>query len=500
MTTTVSHVQHLAVLRAAQRSLDRALSKEMCMTAVSHAQHLAVVGRLRLALGDAAVSVEPSVLDAYSHDAWPVSVLAEQLGRHPHRPDVVVTATSKEQVLSALRIARETGTPLTPRGLGSSVTGQSLPTRGGIVLDLSGLVGEPILDETNLTVTAPAGVRGSDLEAWLRDRGYTHNFYPQSMARSSIGGWLATRATGQLSSKYGGIEHAAVGCLVALADGSEIQLGQRPRAAIGPDLREVFLGSEGMFGVILEVTLRIYRVAPAEISEAWTLPSLQAGIDALREIYQSGLRPSLMRLYDAAEARRALAGAAHGGAALFLCHDGLVPLAEAEHAESRRIVESRGGTSLGALPVETWLSGRFDFSDVESLLAEEGGYAETIEVAHLWTGLPALYESLIAALDPLADETYGHFSHVYTHGASVYVIVLGRAPSNEEAAARLTEIWRVAMETTTRLGGELSHHHGAGLARQDFIHGSLGNQHELIRRLKSALDPDGVLNPGHLGL
>jgi alkyldihydroxyacetonephosphate synthase len=207
-----------------------------------------------------------------------------------------------------------------------------------------------------------------------------------------------------------------------------------------------------------------------------------------------------MRLYDAAEARQVLTDPAHDGAALFLSHDGLVPLVEAEHAESRRIVEAHGGTSLGALPVETWYSRRFDYSAVESLLAEEGGYAETIEVAHLWSGLPALYDALIAALDPLADETFGHFSHVYTHGASVYVIVRGRAPSNEEAAACLTEIWRVAMQTTTELGGELSHHHGAGLARQDFIHENLGNQHELIRRLKSALDPDAVLNPGHLGL
>ena len=103
-------------------------------------------------------------------------------------------------------------------------------------------------------------------------------------------------------------------------------------------------------------------------------------------------------------------------------------------------------------------------------------------------------------LAPLADEVLGHFSHVYTTGVSLYVILLGQAPSNEEALRRLEQIWQVAMETTARVGGELSHHHGAGLARQEYIPANLGSQHEVLRRIQHALDPTAVLNPGHLGL
>src|SRR6218665_987261 len=459
-----------------------------------------VAARLGNLIDPERIVTDSGVLDRYSHDAWPVAVVQDQLGIHENRPDIVVRVTSTEDVINALAVARETRTPLTARGVGSSVTGQALPTKGGIVLDLALLVGEPSFDEMNMTVTASAGMRGSDLEEWLNYRGYTLNFLPQSMIRSSIGGWIATRATGQLSSKYGGIEAAVLSYDVVLSDGSAFEVGQKPRAAVGPDLRQLFLGSEGMFGIVTKLTLKIYPLVAASISEAWIIPTVPAGVKTMREIYQAGLRPSLMRFYDETESQHAVPNAQLEGCALFLTHDGLRSVAEAEHEESRKIVEKHGGRSIGAEPVLAWYGRRFDFSTVEKLLAEPGGYAETIEVAHLWTGILPLHEKLVAALTPLADEVLGHFSHVYTQGASLYVILLGRARDNAEAAERLDEIWRVAMETTTAAGGELSHHHGAGLARQAYIPENLGGQHLLIRRLKDALDPAGILNPGQLGL
>jgi alkyldihydroxyacetonephosphate synthase len=255
-----------------------------------------------------------------------------------------------------------------------------------------------------------------------------------------------------------------------------------------------------MFGIVLDVTLKVYHKAPVTLSEAWLMPSVDAGLSALREIYQAGIRPSLMRFYDAAESRHALQDAQSTECALFLSHEGLNAIARAEHDESRRVVEAHGGTSVGAGPVERWYQRRFDYSTVEKLLAEEGGYAETIEVAHLWTGIEELYSRLTEALSPFADEVLGHFSHIYTQGASLYVILLGRASSNKEASERLALIWHTAMQVTTDVGGELSHHHGAGLARQEFIRQNLGEQFQLIERLKTALDPAGILNPGHLGL
>lgn len=143
---------------------------------------------------------------------------------------------------------------------------------------------------------------------------------------------------------------------------------------------------------------------------------------------------------------------------------------------------------------------RFDFSTVENLLAQQGGFAETIEVAHTWSGINALYADLKSALTPLADEVLAHFSHVYTQGTSMYVIVLGRTDTDESAVARLREIWATAMSVCLEHGAELSHHHGGGLARSPYSRQSLGSGHLVLQKIKAALDPAGILNPGKLGL
>lgn len=458
-----------------------------------------LVDTLRDALEGSTVSTDDALLDALGHDAWPVSVVAARRGLHPTRPEAAVMARSEEDVATVLREAAAAGVPVVARGLGSSVTGQPLPTRGGVVLDLEELVGEPELDETDLTVTVPAGYNGGRLETWLGERGYTLNHYPQSLHRSSVGGWLATRATGQLSAKYGGIEQLVAAYRVALTDGTLVDVHSRPRAAVGPDMRQLFLGSEGAFGVVVRVTLRVFRTS-ALSTVAYVLPDVPAGLAAMREIVQRGLRPALVRFYDEDETRHAVPGETVDGCALFLGFDGPAEVAAAEERAAAAVVEELGGTSIGSAPVEAWLGRRFDFSTVERYLAAEGGYAETVEVAHLWSGVQGLYDDLREALSPLADEVLMHFSHVYDQGVSLYVILLGHAADDAAAAERLDRIWAVAMETTVAAGGELSHHHGAGLARQEYIPRSLGSQHRLLGVIKHALDPQGILNPGKLGL
>ena len=446
------------------------------------------------------IATQAEILDQYSHDAWPVSVLEKKLGIHNFRPDVVVTPRSKKEILGILKVARDNQVPVMARGLGSSVTGQSLATQGGMVLDLSQIVSEPILSILDMTVSASAGMRGSDLEEWLNKKSLTLNFYPQSLSRSTIGGWVATRATGQLSTKFGGIEDAAVGFSLILSDSTEIQVGQKPRAAVGPNLKELFLGTEGMFAVITDVTMKVYRKSEIQMSEAWLMPNVNSGIVAMREIMQSGIRPSLVRFYDEAEAQFAVPDLEVNKCVLFLTHEGLTSISKAEHLESSKIVEASGGVTLGSIPVENWYKRRFDFSAVEKILASKGGYAETIEVAHNWSEIEALYSRLVKELTPLSDTVLGHFSHVYTNGASLYIILFGKTDTDDEAVIRLRKLWDTAMTVVTELGGEISHHHGAGLARQDFIAKSLGKQHEILRKLKSVMDPEGILNPGHLGL
>ena len=459
-----------------------------------------VVLALQSVLQSGSIATQAKILDEYSHDAWPVSTLEKKLDIHQFRPDIVVTPRSKKEISAVIKVAKDNKVPVVARGLGSSVTGQSLPTQGGIVLDLSQIISEPVLSISDMTVSASAGMRGSDLEEWLNKRSLTLNFFPQSLSRSTIGGWVATRATGQLSTKFGGIEESAVGFSVILSDSTEIQLGQKPRAAVGPNLKELFLGTEGMFAVITEVTLKVYRKSDLQMSEAWLMPSVNSGIIAMREIMHSGIHPSLVRFYDEAEAKFAVPEIELKKCVLFLTHEGLSSITKAEHLESSKIVVSSGGVSIGSTPVDNWYKRRFDFSAVEEILASKGGYAETIEVAHNWSEIENLYSSLVNELTPLSDTVLGHFSHVYTNGASLYIILFGKTDTDQQAVLRLKKIWDTAMTVVTELGGEISHHHGAGLARQDFIAKSLGTQHDLLRKLKNVMDPEAILNPGHLGL
>ncbi|MEN0070815.1 MAG: FAD-binding oxidoreductase [Propionicimonas sp.] len=450
-------------------------------------------------VGPDALDESVAAIAASSPDTWPVATKLDCLGEHPYPADVVVRLTSFADVAGVLAAATRYSVPVTVRALASSVTGQPLPVRGGIVLDVSGVPAEFVINERNMTVTATASMNGGDLEDALAGRGLTLGHSPQSLYRSSVGGWLATLATGQFSSMYGGIEDLVTGYTVVLATGETVELKASPRAAMGPDLRRVFIGSEGTLGVITSVTLKVFPVQPTRLA-AFALPSVEAGLEILREQALAGLHPLLLRLYDADEARHAMADPDFGSPVLFLGTRGPAELADAELRVLSAMAASWGGTELGAVPVEAWMARRFDFSTVENLLASEGGFAETIEVAHNWDGITTLYSELKAAVAPLADEVLAHFSHVYTQGTSMYLILLGRAASDAEAVERLRTIWSTAMQVCLDNGAELSHHHGGGLARSPYSRRSLGSAHLVLERLKAALDPAGILNPGKLGL
>jgi alkyldihydroxyacetonephosphate synthase len=456
--------------------------------------------QLRRVAGAGAVNTGDDDRSSYSHDAWPLAAVWTRRGRHPHVPEAVVRITGTAQAARLLRWASEHGVPVTPWGLGSSVTGAPLPLRGGVVADCSAMSGIVRLDDADLTVTVKAGTLGSDLEEALHARGLTLGHSPQSLHLSTVGGWVATRASGQFSSRYGSIEDLVVTFTVVLAEGEVVTFPLSPRAAVGPDLRHLFIGAEGTLGLVTEVTLRVWPLATRQRLAALRFADLDDGLEVLRLITRAGLRPHLVRLYDEDEARHLLRDDGFTGCALLLGSEGSTEIVDAEHAACLAICDAHGGSSLGAGPVESWLARRFDFSTVEERLRTSGGFAETIEVAHFWSGIEPLYRALKAALAPLADEVLCHFSHVYPQGTSLYLILLGQAGDDAAAERALHALWERAMALCLEHGATISHHHGVGIARLPYLADALGGSHGLLRRVKAALDPAGVLNPGKLGL
>ena len=440
-----------------------------------------IVERLRSIC--AHVSTDEADLGHAARDRW---TMAARVARWPDAIARPATASEVAGVLAACSAAR---VPVTPAGARSGVCGGAMPVHGGVVLDLRGLDGIASVDDASLLVDAGAGTMGDALEAELRSaHGLTLGHRPQSVAISTVGGWLACRSAGQYSTRYGKIEDMVVGLDVALADGRLIHTGGAPRAATGPDLTQLFVGSEGTLGVITSARLRLHPAPPAELRAAYGFESFAAGLDACRRILRRGATPAVLRLYDVAESERSFD----------LSTNLLVVLDEGDEALVRAtmdIVAEQGGEPLGEEPVERWLAHRDDTHDTDEL-ARQGIFGDTIELAGAWSTLATLYQAVLAAVAGIEGTvwTSGHLSHAYGDGACVYVTIAGMG------ADWYVPAWDAAAGAIVATGGVLSHHHGIGLAKARFLPAALGPAHGVLVDLKRALDPAGILNPGKLGL
>ncbi|HBR62747.1 MAG TPA: FAD-binding oxidoreductase [Rhodobacteraceae bacterium] len=458
------------------------------------------IARLREAVGrDDAISHSAETLAEHSHDWWPMNAPWRHQGKAPYQPQAVAYTKTTEEVASLLCAASEQGVPVTPWGLASSVVGGPLATKGGVVLNMTAMDQIIDINTEDMHVTVEAGKNGGDLENLLQKQGLTLNHSPQSLYRSTVGGWLATRATGQFSSRYGGIEDLCVGFKAVLPDGRIIEVGSAPRMAVGPDLRHVLIGSEGCLGVITEVTMRLFQVAEAREFETVTFPDVHSGVAAMRAILTAGLKPFVLRFYDLAEARHAMKDPAFSNPVMFLGTEGTKAMVQTELAEALKVCAAQGGKAIGSEGALGWMDRRFDFSAIEKVLERKGGVAETIEIANTWSRIGATYDALTKALAPYAAEVLGHFSHAYSDGISLYVILLGDAVDPAEAEERMCGIWETAMRVTLDTGAVLSHHHGTGLARSSFVREALGSSWPLYEHIKKSIDPKMIMNPGKLG-
>lgn len=253
-------------------------------------------------------------------------------------------------------------------------------------------------------------------------------------------------------------------------------------------------------GLITDVTLKIFPVAANRILEAVTFDSVEAGVKVMRLIMRHGLKPAIVRYYDVDEARHAMQDKTFDKCVMFLGFEGVASVAKAEYEAVMDLCRAEGGVKIGPAPVANWRKRRYDFSTVENLLNEPGGLAETIEIAHFWYGIMDTYKELKASLAPYATEVLGHFSHVYPQGTSLYIILLGKEDDDATAEQKMIDIWDVAMRICVKTGAAISHHHGSGLARLPYVPDSLGSSLQVLKKVKSAIDPQGIMNPGKLGL
>ncbi len=274
-------------------------------------------------LGETAVSSAPERLDAYTADTYWLALHASAAGTPLGRPDLVVTPRDEHGVATALRLADARRVPVVAWGGGSGTQGGSVPTHGGVVLDLTALDRIVEIDERSLTVTCEPGVNGRRLEEELNKRGLMFPHYPASAEWATVGGYVAARGSGVLSTRYGKIEDLVLSLRVVLAGGQVIETVEVPRHAVGPELTQLFVGSEGTLGVITRATLQVVPLPAARTFATVRFPTIGAGVESIRRALAAGARPSVVRMYDDEATRLALSPVVAPGARRRLHRPGL---------------------------------------------------------------------------------------------------------------------------------------------------------------------------------
>jgi alkyldihydroxyacetonephosphate synthase len=428
-------------------------------------------------------------------------------------PDAVLLPRDEDEIAAILRYCADHGIAIVPFGGGTSVVGGLDPIRGEfeavVSLDLQRLDELHALDEISGEAELGAGLTGPDAERLLGERGYSLGHFPQSFQFATIGGFAATRSSGQDSAGYGRFNDMVRG-LRTVAPAGVLDLGRAPESAAGPDLRQLMIGSEGVFGIITRVRVRVHPVPETTRYEAWSFPDFATGADALRAVVQTGTGPTVIRLSDEAETGVNLATTESigeqqitGGCLAITAFEGPQAHVASRHAETRAMLEAAGGTSLGEAPAKAWEHGRFNAPYLRDSLLAAGALCETLETATNWSNVPALKAAVTEALtNSLAESgtpalVLCHISHVYPTGASLYFTVVAGQRGNP------IEQWRkaktAASDAMMRTGATITHHHAVGADHRPWMRDEVGDLGvAVLRAVKETLDPKGILNPGKL--
>jgi alkyldihydroxyacetonephosphate synthase len=473
-------------------------------------QEFWILDELKDIVGPENVSVEDSDKDIYSIDvSLPTRTWADRGGLRP-RPDFIVFPGCTEEVSEVVQLANRYDIPIIPRGAGAGSMGGSVAFTGGIIIDMKRMNKVVRLDEFSYNVTAQTGIMQIHLEDWLNDRGYTTKHYPASIYCSSLGGFLACRGSGHFSSKYGKIEDLVLNMEVVLPDGTIINTLPVPNHSAGPSLEKWFLGSEGIFGIITQCTLKIKKLPEAYRFKAVMFDSLHDALETARKIMISGLKPAVIRIYDEGDTQQIIKNVlgedVEAGGYMIIGFDGFKEVVEAEENVAKKIWEEQNGRDLGADPGYNWWKNRFNsyfppytLESTRELYCVVDSCALHENVEKIYNAMKSLIETKFAQYDV---KFIAHFSHWYDWGGSIYPhYIVGKKPQDRDEFMRLNnEIWCAATSACIDNGGLLNEHHGLGVQLSRLMKKQYGPAIKVLEKLKLGLDPNFIMNPGKLGV
>ncbi len=484
---------------------------------------------------------------AYSRDLDPRSIIKLRAGKYCPFPSIIVKPKNERQISRILEVCRAESVPVVPFGCGSGVCGGTAPLEGGVILDMKRMNRIISLDKNSLIAKVQTGIIGEILERELQYRGFTLGHFPSSIYCSALGGWISARSAGQLSPRYGKIEDMIVALRVVLPNGKIVE-------TTSPELfpsheknaGELFVGAEGTLGVITQATLKIYRKPAARCFQGFYFKNLKDALNAIREIMQSDVKPAAVRLYDPFDTL--LVGKSSGGKtpltaqllnthlfkalefisksiysrseAWLLAHPtklnlpaGIIPdkcllimtfegndeISAHDLKAATDICEKNDGENAGSQPAENWWNNRYHVSYNQSKIFDAGSFVDTIETCATWDKVEALYHAVISKVRKKAF-IMAHFSHPYPEGCSIYFSVVGNENDAETALKTHQWVWAQALDAFLECDATISHHHGIGFLKQNWMPKEKGNGINVLRSFKSVIDPGGLMNPGKMSL
>ena len=452
--------------------------------------------------------------------------IALRSGRIAAFPDGVAYPEKKEDVEDILDYAKNAGAAVIPYGGGTSVVGHINPEKDGrpvLTVDMGRMRRLLDLNVRSHKATLEAGAAGPDVESQLRAQGYTLGHFPQSFEYSTLGGWVATRSSGQQSMHYGRIEHLFAGGRLATPSGT-LEIPAFPASAAGPDLREIVLGSEGRMGLLTEIKVRVRPLAEKERFYGVFYPEWDEAMEAVRKAVQERVSFSMLRLSSPVETVTQLALAGHrrlmGPYEKMLSWQGagkdkcmLVFGVTGNRAQCRTVKRAASyffkgakGFFAGGYLGKKWKESRFRTPYLRNTLWEKGYAVDTLETATDWQNVDRMKGAIETALRrSLAEKkekihVFTHLSHLYTQGASLYTTVIFRlAKTPDETFSRWQALKIAASEANVAQGGTISHQHGVGQDHAPYLDAEKGKLGiNMIDAVFKTFDPDGMMNPGKL--
>jgi len=426
--------------------------------------------------------------EIYEEDWWVYSKIAGKVGNCL----AAVRPANEKEVSQVLKFCYEKGIEVTCRGGGSSVTGASVPLKG-IVIDMSEMNRIVSINAEDNIVTVEAGAKLKEVEEVLKGYGYTLGHFPQSFELATIGGFISTMGTGEFSNYYGGVEDSCISLRIALPDGDLIDTKKplAPRSSTGPDIARLFIGAEGMLGIIVSATMRMHKIPKISCKFALSFPTFRQAVYTAKELLEFDVKPALCRIYNEEESNFLFG--TKKAMMLLIYYFRSNKLMDSFLEELKEMIEKRDASWEDESYVDKWLASRYMFREQMEFFSKANMIVETAEVAGVWSRIYKLYEDVERSVSSLngVHAVGAHVSHIYDEGACIYFSIVLDASKEVYSS-----VWQRIEDACISNNATISHHHGVGMLKSGMVRKEI--PYSLLNKIKNAVDDKRIMNPGKL--